>query len=278
MAPGTGILIRAVWGLGLLLLLWGFLRFFEWKNIYYPSRKLMATPADFGVAFEDVQFLAEDGVRLHGWWVPHPAASGALLYFHGNAGNIGDRAEIVSDLHRLGVQVFIFDYRGYGNSHGWPSEQGTYRDARAAYEVIRARYDDAERPPVVVYGRSLGGAMAVQLALDRPVRALVLEGAFTSTVDMARRLVPWYPARWMVRYRYDSAAKLPRVAIPKLIAHGRQDETVPFEMGRRLYDVAAEPKQFYELPGGHNDIAWAQDRRYWEVLEQFVRQNLPPKQ
>jgi fermentation-respiration switch protein FrsA (DUF1100 family) len=275
MAAPPGMIARIGYFLLILAAIWCFLRWFEWSNVYHPTRRFLATPAEFGARFEEVHFVAEDGVRLHGWWIPGPAGAGTLLYCHGNAGNIGDRSGIVADLSRLGVNVFIFDYRGYGKSRGWPNEIGTYRDARAAYEVARARHDDTEQPPIIAYGRSLGAAVAVQLAVDKPLRGLVLEGAFTSTRDMARELFPGLPVHLICRYRYDSGVKVPALRIPKLMAHGRRDEVVPIHLGRRLYDRAAEPKQFYELPGFHNDVAWAQDPHYWDQLGQFVRACLP---
>jgi hypothetical protein len=181
---------------------------------------------------------------------------------------------ICRDLHQLGAHVFIFDYRGYGRSRGFPTESGTYRDARAAYEVVRARYADADQPPVLLYGRSLGGAVAVQLALDRPVRGVVLEGAFTSTRDMARMLFPGLPLQYFCRFQYDALAKIRGLQAPKLLAHSRDDEVVPPAMGRTLFEAAAEPKLFYELRGGHNDIGWNTDPGYGKALEQFVRRCL----
>ena len=270
MAAWTTMLWRIPMALAAAAAIWAYLRYFEWRNVYYPSHDMQGTPADLGLAFDDVTFISEDGRLLHGWWIPHDHPRGTIIHCHGNAGNISDRGEMAADLHRLGVNVFLFDYRGYGESRGLPTEQGTYRDARAAYEVVRARYADVENPPVIVHGQSLGGAVAIQLALDKPVRALIIESTFTSTVDMGRYLYPLLPVSLFCRFRYDSAAKVPQLRIPKLFVHSPQDDTVPYVLGRKLFDAAAEPKKFVELRGGHNESGWGTSPTYWAAVETLV--------
>jgi hypothetical protein len=251
--------------------LWGLLLWFEWWNVFKPARRIEATPADHGLEFEDVSFVAEDGKLLNGWWVPHEQARGTILYCHGNAGNIGGRAGVCADLHRLGVNIFIFDYRGYGKSRGIPTERGTYRDVRAAYEYVRARHEDAEEPPVIVYGASLGGAVAAQVCLDKNVRGLVLENAFTSVPDMGRILYPLLPIRALGLVRYDTLAKIRRIVAAKLIAHSRDDDVVPYSMGEKLYQQAAGPKVFVALTGPHGEAGWEESPKLWVELERFVR-------
>ncbi len=268
-------IIRVLWILAILAGIWGYLRYFEWRNLFFPTRPIQATPADFGLDYEDVKFVAEDGCLLHGWWIPCENAKGTIIHCHGNAGNIGDRASLAADLNRLGLNVFIFDYRGYGQSRGIPTEQGTYRDARAAYEVVRARYSDVENPPVIVHGQSLGGAVAIQLALDKPIRGLIVESAFSSTIDMGQTVYPWLPVTWLCRYRYDSISKVGRLKMPKLFAHSPQDEIVPMALGRKLFDAASPPKQFITLRGGHNEAGWELSPEYWKALQQFVNSILP---
>lgn len=255
---------------------WLALRWFEQRSVYAPSRRLDATPRDVGLDYEDVEFVAEDNARLHGWWIPHPAARGTLLYCHGNGLNIANRVTICRDLHTLGVNIFIFDYRGYGLSRGWPTERGLYRDARAAYEVVRARYDDAEEPPVIVYGASLGAAVAAQLALDKPVRGVIFEAGFTSAVDVGERLFPWLPVRLLATQRYDAAARVARLTVPKLFAHSRRDPLIPFDLGKALFDAAAQPKEFFELTGGHDEGGWYETPAFWQTLAAFVDRVLPP--
>ncbi|MCO5045089.1 MAG: lysophospholipase [Kiritimatiellae bacterium] len=256
--------------------LWLFLRWFEWKSLYVPSRVVDQTPADAGLAYEDVEFFTEDGVRLHGWWIPHPEARGTILYFHGNGMNIATRIGLCKDLHRLDVNIFIFDYRGYGRSGGWiTTEQGTYRDARAAYEVVRARYGDQENPPVVAYGSSLGAAIASQLALDQPVRAAVFEAGFNNTIDVGKWLYPWLPVRWIVKFRYETDRRVAQLHIPKLFAHSREDTLIPIELGQKLFAAAAEPKQFVELTGPHGESGWNETPAFWPALSDFIDRALP---
>jgi len=276
MTGWTALLIRVAKVAAVLAAAWLYLRWFEWRNVFHPARTLATTPKDLGLDFEEVRFVAEDGVALHGWWIPHANARGTIIHCHGNAGNIGDRAWMAADFHRLGVNVFLFDYRGYGASKGIPTEKGTYRDARAAYEVVRARYADAETPPVIVHGQSLGGAVAVQLALDKPVKGLIVESTFSSTVDMGRRLYPWLPVKLLCTFRYDSASKVGRLNTPGLYAHSAQDDLVPFDLGLQLYERAPQPKEFVELRGGHNDAGWALSPDYWRAIEAFVTRVFGP--
>ena len=262
-----------------LLLLIGLLavaaRAFEWWNLYRPRRRLEQDPAAAGLAFEEVNFMTEDAVRLHGWWIPHPAARGTILYCHGNAGNIGTRLSVATGLHALGVNVFLFDYRGYGESRGFPTEAGTYRDARAAYEVVRARHGDAEEPPVVIVGASLGGAIAADLATCRPARGLVLEGAFPNATAVGELLYPALPVRWFNFFRYDTAARVARLTLPKLLVHSRDDELIPYALGEQLFQAAAHPKLFVPLRGAHGEAGWEANPAYAAALRAFVHQALP---
>ena len=260
----------------LLLVLYVWVRVFEWSNLYHPRRVLEATPEAVGLKFEDVKFVAEDGVLLQGWWIPAQPARGTVIHCYGNGENIGNLPWLAAELHRHHVNVFLFDYRGYGRSRGFPTEQGTYRDARAAFEFVRAQYDNAEQPPVIAYGRSLGGAVAIQLALDKPLRGLIVESSFTSTLDMAAVLFPKLPARWFCRYRYDSLSKIPRIAVPKLLVHGTADRTVPFAMGEALFRAAPGPKTFLRLSSEHNDPCLEMFPQYRAALEQFLTETLGP--
>jgi hypothetical protein len=256
--------------------MWAFFLWFERSQLFKPTREINETPATFGVEFEDVAFVAEDGCLLHGWWMPHPQARGTLLYCHGNADNVSGRAEICARVHALGVNVFLFDYRGYGRSRGRPSEHGTYRDARAAYEVVRARHHDAEDPPVVVYGVSLGGAVAIQLALDRPVKGLIVENTFTSIAEMGDRLYPWLPVRLLGQARYASLDKVTRLAAPSLWAHSVEDELIPVDMGRRLFSAAGGPKRWVNLRGAHGEGGWKEDAAYLRTVDEFLHRVLGP--
>ncbi len=255
---------------------WWVWRWFEWSQLYHPKTPLVGSPADADLDYEDVEFVAEDAVRLHGWWIPAASARGTLLYCHGNGDHIGDLLPVAALLHGLGLNVFLFDYRGYGRSRGWPTERGTYRDARAAFECARARHGDADAPPVVALGRSLGGAVAAQLALDRPLRGLILESTFASTAAMGRRLYPWLPAERLCRFRYDTLSKIGRITIPTLIAHSPGDGLIPMEQARALFDRSAgRPKRFVELEGLHHEAGLELSRAYREALMAFLDDTLP---
>ncbi|MCZ7591761.1 MAG: lysophospholipase [Kiritimatiellae bacterium] len=229
--------------------LWLLARWFEWKNVYAPTSEIEATPESVGLEFEEIEFIAEDGVRLHGWWISHPEARGTILYCHGNGSNIGNRVNLCRDLHALGVNIFIFDYRGYGRSRGWSTEQGTYRDARAAYEVIRAKYDDMESPPVLVYGASLGACIAAQLALDKPVVGAVFEAGFSSVVDVGKHLFPNLPVSLISRFRYEADRRVAQIRAPKLFASSRDDQLIPLISGKSCMTPPQSRKPFLNCAG-----------------------------
>jgi len=241
-----------------------------------PTRAVLRTPASVGLPFEEVSLVASDGVSLHGWYLPHPGAVHTLLFCHGNAGNISHRLDSLEIFHELGLSVLIFDYRGYGKSGGVPSEAGSYRDVKAAWAFL---VGEKGVPPdrVILYGRSLGAAVAAALPDRNRAAALILESAFTSVPDLAQALYPWLPARWLSRYRYDTLGSLGDLAVPLLVVHSRDDEIIPFSHGKRLFDGAPEPKQLLELRGGHND-AFLRDRdhylaglrRFLETLPEFA--------
>jgi fermentation-respiration switch protein FrsA (DUF1100 family) len=224
---------------------------FQSRLVYFPERSLIATPAHGGMDYQDVYFESDDGVMLHGWFVPTEEAIGTVLFCHGNGGNISHRVESLRVFHDLGLASFIFDYRGYGQSGGKIGEAGTYRDAHAArrYLVEEVGVRDDE---IIFFGRSLGGAVAIELATHFGPRAVIVESCFPSIADIGSRVYPWLPVRPLSRIRYDSRDRVARLTCPKLIIHSRDDEIVPFDLGRRLFALAAEPKQFLEIRGDHN--------------------------
>ncbi|MCX7826150.1 MAG: alpha/beta hydrolase, partial [Verrucomicrobiae bacterium] len=250
--------------------LWLALRWLEWRSIYFPMQRMLTTPAEAGLVFEDVNFTASDGVKLHGWHLPRTDAKLTVLVCHGNAGNISDRIDKLAIFHSLGVNVFIFDYRGYGRSRGIPSEQGTYRDALAAYAWLRSE-KKAQPKQIVLYGESLGCAVAVEVATQRDVGGVVLESGFTNVPDMARVIYPIIPLHLACRYRYDSLAKIGRLKAPLLILHSPDDEIVPFAQGERLFAAAPEPKRFVRLRGDHNGGFAVSEGVYREALRDFFR-------
>jgi fermentation-respiration switch protein FrsA (DUF1100 family) len=230
---------------------------FQSHLVYFPDagREIVATPHSAGLAFEDVEVRTEDGEKLHGWWVPAPsgdkAACGTVLLFHGNAGNISHRLDYLRMFHRLGCATLAVDYRGYGRSTGTPSEEGTYRDALAAWNwLVHARGTLPQ--DIVIAGESLGGGVASWLAKGQTPRALILMSTFTSVPDLGATAYPFLPVRLISRFSYDTLSNLRQVKAPVLVAHSRDDELVPFSHGEALFAAAAAPKQFLEMRGGHN--------------------------
>jgi fermentation-respiration switch protein FrsA (DUF1100 family) len=246
----------------------GPLRRLEHSLLFYPTEYPDGDWHPQGLVFEDAWFAAADGTRLHGWYVPHPHPRAVVLFCHGNAGNITHRADTLRILsQRVGVSALIFDYRGYGRSEGEPSEAGILADARAARAWLARRARVAENE-IVLIGRSLGGAVAVDLAADRGARGLVLESTFSSMSDVAAALYPRLALRFLMRTKLDSAAKIANYHGPLLQSHGDADTVIPHRLGRRLYEAANEPKQFISLPAaGHND---PQSAEYYEALTAFL--------
>jgi fermentation-respiration switch protein FrsA (DUF1100 family) len=228
-----------------------YVRYLENKSVFYPARAIEATPEELGLPFEDVYLRTSDRVNIHGWFIKAPSAKSTLIFLHGNAGNIGDRLGKIDLFNRIGVNILIIDYRGYGKSDGYPTEEGVYRDALAAYDYLRRRADTKEQS-IIGYGASLGGAIAVDLASKRPLTCLIVDSTFSSATDIAKRIYPFVPS-FLVKIKFDSMAKIKNCAIPKFFIHSIDDEMVPIALGKRLYDAAPGPKEFLEIRGSHND-------------------------
>lgn len=244
----------------------------EQKSLYHPYKEIPETPKNLRINFEEINFKTTDGQLLNGWFVPAKAAKVTVLYCHGNAGNMYHRLRKVKFFYEMGVNFFIFDYRGYGKSAGKPTEKGLYKDAQAAYDYLVSR-NDVDRNKIIVYGKSLGGPVAANLCLNRQVSALILEGSFASVVLRAQQLYPLLPMRFLITQKYDTMAKVKNLRIPKLIAHGRQDEVISFHHGETLYKSAAEPKQFLPFEGAHNDDVFVTSADFKVELEQFFVNN-----
>lgn len=222
------------------------------KFLYRPVRDVIYTPEELDLDYEDVIFKSEDGLQLNGWWVPAQDSRFTVLFCHGNGGNIMHRLDSISTLNKLGLSCFLFDYRGYGKSQGKPSEEGTYLDVRAAYEWLRRR-KKVRADRIIMFGRSLGGSVAAQLATKVKPRGLVIESSFTSYADMGSRFYPYMPVRRFARFGYKTIDYVKDVSCPILFIHSRNDEIVPFEFGLELYEAANEPKELVEISGRHND-------------------------
>ncbi len=257
----TGIAIYVL----IVIILW----IFQSHLVYFPRREIESTPHDAGMIFETISFQASDGVTLSGWYVPSENSDEVLLFFHGNAGNISHRLESIRIFNRLGLSIFIFDYRGYGQSRGRPGEKGTYLDATAAwnYLVDERRIDPGH---IVIFGRSLGGAVAAWLAKERSPRGLILESSFTSIPDMGAETYPFFPVRLLSRFGYNTREYVRKARCPVLIIHSREDDLVPFHHGRELFEAANEPREFLEIEGSHNDGFLVSGEKYQQELGRFI--------
>jgi fermentation-respiration switch protein FrsA (DUF1100 family) len=248
----TAILLCGYLGVILVLL------FLENALVFHPVRATEDWCDPPNSLVRDVELASADGTRLHAWWCPCDNAEGVVLYCHGNAGNLSHRAqEVAVWQEQMKYSVLIFDYPGYGKSDGKPSEAGCYAAGDAAYDWVTDKQKIAA-DRLLIYGSSLGGGIAVDLAARRPHRALILRSAFTSVPDMAQALYPWLPARWFVRNRFDNLAKIAQCSRPVFIAHGDCDRLVPYSQGQRLYEAARTPKSFFTMKGcDHNHPAGA---------------------
>lgn len=255
-------------GYGLLV---GLVYFFQSRMIYFSNVGAGSggTPADVGLPYDDVIFETADGLRLHGWYISAEKSRAVMLFMHGNAGDITHRLDSISLFHDLGLSVFIFDYRGYGESEGKTDEQGTYRDAEAAWHyLVEERGIEPER--VVIFGRSLGASIAAWLAAHNNPAVLIIEAAFTSVPDLAAGLYWYLPVRLLARIRYDTRSYVTRVSSPTLILHSADDEIIPLAHGERLFASANQPKAFVTLRGGHNDAFLVSRNLYVETLDAFL--------
>lgn len=240
-----------------------------------PGRDLAATPLDAGMDYEELDLETDDGVMLHGWFVPG-RSSRVLIFFHGNAGNISHRLESIRQFHDLGLSVLIVDYRGYGQSGGRPTEAGMYRDAEAVWRYL---VDQRAVSPgeIIVFGRSLGASVAARLAARHDPLALVVESAFTSVPDVAADIYPWLPVRLLSRVSHATRDYVREIRCPVLVVHSRDDEIIPVRHGRQIFEAAPEPRSFLELRGTHNDAYIRDERRYLRGLSQFL-DSLDPQQ
>lgn len=237
--------------------------------VYYPIKALDGSPKDWGLPFENIQLTADDGTRLHGWFIPNNKSDKVVLFFHGNAGNISHRRESVAIFHRLGLSVLIFDYRGYGLSQGKPSELGTYHDARAAWRYLTEQRKINPKN-IILFGRSLGGAVATKLAGEVEASGLIVESTFSSARDMANRIMPVIAYVVWLRFDYNTAANIKKVHYPVLIVHSPEDDIIPYKLGQKIFAAANEPKTFLKMKGDHNNGFYLSGQGYVKGLKGFI--------
>lgn len=241
------------------------------RLIFFPEKVLEFIPSQLETPYEDIFFRSQDGTILHGWFFPWPGANRTLIYFHGNAGNISHRIDKVKALRKIGLNIFLFDYREYGGSEGKASITGVKKDAYAAYQYI-AKKEGVNPNHIILHGSSMGAALVAELATQEPVSAVILESAFPSLKEIAKVVYPLVPST-MVPDEFRAIDHVRALRAPLLVIHGMEDEIVPLKLGRKLWDAAPQPKRFYPLPGGHhNDLYMVGGERYLNEIEEFLRQ------
>jgi fermentation-respiration switch protein FrsA (DUF1100 family) len=249
------------------------LRWFEYKQIYYPAHKMDATPGQLGRPFEDVFIPVENGERVNAWYFPaRNAASPVVLVCHGNAGNISHRLDLAALLLEAGAGVLLVEYRGYGSSDGKPGEENSYRDAQAAHHWLTGK--GVAGTNIIGYGESLGGGVVSELAVRETLGGLILQSTFTSMTDVGAELFPWLPVRLISTIKYNTRAKLPKLRVPVLILHSRRDDLVAFHHAEENSAAANEPKFLREISGGHNDALWSSRPAMLAAIREFLQNPL----
>lgn len=245
-----------------------YFRYIERRSLYFPMKDIEFVPSDAGLNYEDVYLDTSDGVKLNAWLIPAADSKYTLLFCHGNAGNISHRIEKTLILNKLRLDVFIFDYRGYGKSSGRPSEQGLYKDVQAAYNYLVSKRKVLPEH-IILYGESLGGAAAIDLASKNDVKAVITECTFSSTHDVARAVYPFLPT-FFLSSKFDSASRIKGIAVPKLIIHSQNDEIIPFKQSVKLFDASPEPKKHLVLKGSHNTCFLDSKDLYVSGIREFL--------
>ncbi len=257
---------------------------FQERLIYLPSPGSGEDPGSIGLPFSDLYLESRTGERIHAWWIPHRNPRAVVLFCHGNAGRLEHRLGTLQRIHRLGLSILIFDYPGYGSSGGSPTEDSVLEAARAAHAEVLSRAvreakgaPSAGNPlPVILWGRSLGAAVAAELAAASRPAALILEAGFTSIPEMARRRFPWLPIPLLLRVRHDTRRALSRQRAPVLIVHGLEDDLVPVSMAHSLLSAASEPRRLLLVPGGHADFPDRDREAYEAGIRAFLDATLQP--
>jgi uncharacterized protein len=241
--------------------------------MYYPEKKINATPADIGLKFESIHLKTKDLAAIAGWWIPSVNERGVILLSHGNTGNISDCMESIKIFNRLKLSIFIYDYRGYGESKGTPSEEGTYLDAEASwFYLINGRKIAEEK--IIVFGRSLGGSISAWLADIHTPGMLIIESSFISLVDVANDRHPWFPGKLAFGESYSTGTHLINIKCPVLIIHSKDDKISPYIQGEKLFQAANEPKELLVISGSHNDGFMESLVKYESGIDSFISKYL----
>lgn len=244
---------------------------FQSRLLYQPGHSIMMAPDDIGLPYEEVRLHTPDGQTLSAWYVPSEAGSRTILFCHGNAGNISHRLATLQMFHELGLNCLIVDYRGYGQSSGKPTEEGTLIDIKTSWNWL-IENKNISRDQIILFGRSLGGSIAAIVANDVEPVGLVLESTFTSYGDVAAHYYPYLPVRWFTRFEYNTLEAVKAIPCPLLVIHSPDDEIIPYKFGQRIFEAASEPKQFAELKGTHNEGFFDNGGLYKQIWEDWLEQ------
>ncbi len=247
-----------------------FMIFINQRNlVFVPTKKYINTPELYNLSYENYILTTKDGEKINSWFIPHPNPHSTLLFLHGNGGNISTRLDSINIFHQLGLSVFIIDYRGYGNSSGIPSEEGTYIDAETAWLFLKNKMD-IDTNNIIIFGRSLGGAIAIWLAQKYNPSALIVESSFTSIIDMGRYNYPYLPISLLAMIKYPSDERISSINIPKLFIHSMDDDIVPYKFGQQLFELAVPPKEFLKISGSHNNGFIMSGDKYINGINEFL--------
>lgn len=237
--------------------------------LYFPEKEIWQSPRDVNLEYEEIYFKTKDGITISGWYIPSENEKGIILFCHGNAGNISHRLDSLKILNSLNLSVLIFDYRGYGKSEGKPNEIGTYLDAEAAWDYL-VNFKEKSPERIILFGRSLGAAIAAEVALRKNPAGLIIESSFSSVPDIGADFYPWLPVKLISKFKYSTIDKVGLIKCPKLIIHSPEDEIIPFKHGKSLFEKASPPKDFLEIKGGHNEGFLISGSAYREGLKGFL--------
>ncbi|HIF51216.1 MAG TPA: alpha/beta hydrolase [Thiotrichaceae bacterium] len=246
-----------------------FIYFYQSKLIYFPSNEIATAPKEISHDYEELTLNTRDDINLNARWYKNPNARATLLFFHGNAGNISHRPNSIDIFYRLGLSILIIDYRGYGKSSGSPSESGTYLDAETAWTYLTIEKNIAP-DNIIIFGRSLGAAIAIWLAEKHSSAALIVESSFTSIADMGKHYYPFLPTELLTRIKYPSENRISKITMPLLVIHSVDDDLIPYQHGQKLFKAAKEPKTFLSINGGHNDGFIISGKKYIEGMDRFI--------
>jgi fermentation-respiration switch protein FrsA (DUF1100 family) len=255
---------------GIYIVITVILYIFQSSLVFFPDRKIILYPNQAGMEYEDVNFRTCDNIELHGWFIPSTKHTFTILFCHGNAGNISHRLGSIGIFHQIGLNVFIFDYRGFGNSDGNPSERGSYADAHAAWNYLVER-ENIKPENIILFGRSLGSGVAAWLAKEKKAKAVILESSFTSIPDLGRKYYPIFPVKLISRIKYPVIEYVQQATCAKLFIHSINDELIPYNHGQKNFAKAKEPKDFLEIQGSHNEGFMVSKDKYIEGIKKFIR-------